>query len=240
MKSIVLLSGGLDSLVSLAAAKDQGQVILALNFDYGQKSAKMEKNASEKIAKHYGVPFQNIKLDWLRDITNTSLVSKKEDVPVIDEKKFEWQLEITCENAKAVWVPNRNGVFVHIAASFAESLGADTIVAGFNSEEAATFPDNSLRFVNSANQMLRLSTLSKPKVISYVQSFNKTGIINMGLKHKVPFELIYSCYVSDKEGKMCGKCESCARLRRAFKLTHNYELIRLKFADEKELPADAV
>ena len=233
MKSIVLLSGGLDSLVSLANAKNESEVLLALTFDYGHRSAKGESAAAEKIAKHYGIPHKILHLDWLSQITKTSLVNRDKPVPVVTERDLHCKLEITQDNARAVWVPNRNAVFINIAAAYAESLGADTIVAGFNSEEAATFPDNSIQFISAVNQSLRLSTLSKPRVISYVQSYNKGGIVNLGVKLGVPFDLIYSCY-REGHGKMCGQCESCSRVMRAFKQTSNWDLIKDKFPKEDE------
>lgn len=229
MKSIILLSGGLDSLVSIAQAKEESEVLLALFFDYGQKALIKEKAASEAIARHYSVPYKVVRLDWLSEITKTALVDKKAQIPVITEQMLGRQLEIKQEGAKAVWVPNRNAVFISIAASFAESMGADTIVAGFNSEEAATFPDNSLQFVNLENQLLRLSTLNKPKVLSHLQSYNKGGIVNIGAKLKVPFDLIWSCYNSGKDGLMCAECESCARTIRAFKQSGNWEAVKDKF-----------
>lgn len=229
MKSVCLLSGGLDSLVCLAAAVKETSVILALTFDYGQRAFKDEKDSSARIASHYSVPHKIIKLDWLKEITRTSLVDKKMDVPVYTEKDLESRPDVLLNNARLVWVPNRNAVFVNIAAAHAEALGAGLVVAGLNNEEAATFSDNSLQFVNSANALLRVSTLSRPRLTSYVQSYNKSGIVNAGLKMNVPFELMYSCYRSSKDGKMCGACESCARLKRAFKEAGKYEVIENRF-----------
>src|SRR5574344_2185419 len=81
IKSIILLSGGLDSLVSLALSRNEYNVDLALTFDYGQKSLNTEVKASEEICKHYNVTHKVIKLDWLKDITKTALVSDK-DIPL--------------------------------------------------------------------------------------------------------------------------------------------------------------
>jgi len=231
MKSVCLLSGGLDSLVSLALAKKETEVLLAITFDYGQRSFRDEKESSSKIASHYGVHHKIVKIDWLGEITKTALVDKKKTVPSVTEKEIDTKPDLLHNNAKLVWVPNRNAVFVNISASFAESLGADQIVAGFNSEEAATFPDNSLQFVNCVNSLFRVSTFSKPRLISYVQSYNKGGIVNTGIKMKVPFELLYSCYNSSKDGRMCGTCESCVRLKMAFKGTGNFELIKDRFVE---------
>ena len=239
MKSVAILSGGLDSLVSLALAKKETDVIVALTFDYGQKAAAEEIKAASKIAKHYGITHKTIVLDWLKQITKTSLVNEKEEVPAVSEHDLTSKLEITQTSAKAVWVPNRNAVFVSIAASYAESLGAGLIVTGFNSEEAMTFPDNSIQFTSACNQLLRLSTLSKPKVISYVQSYNKCGIVNTGIKLAVPFGLIYSCYrgtarlPAGQAKKMCGRCESCSRTKKAFRDTGNFDMIKDRFPDEE-------
>lgn len=230
MKSVCLLSGGLDSLVSLASAVKDTSVALALTFDYGQRSFKDEKESAANIASHYGIEHKVLKLDWLKEITRTALVDRRSNVPVYTEKDLEAKPDILLNNAKLVWVPNRNAVFVNIAAAFAESLGAGQIVAGFNSEEAATFSDNSLRFVKCANELLTVSTLNRPRVISYVQSYNKSGIVNAGLKMNAPLGLIYSCYHSSKNGRMCGQCESCVRLKRAFRETGRYEIVEKKFA----------
>jgi 7-cyano-7-deazaguanine synthase len=89
------------------------------------------------------------------------------------------------------------------------------IVTGFNSEEAAAFPDNSAEFVCAANTALNYSTLNKVKLVSYTQAFDKTKIIKLGLELNLPFQYIWSCYKG--ENKMCGRCESCLRLGRAAK-----------------------
>ena len=229
MKSVCLLSGGLDSLVSLAAAKKETEILLALTFDYGQRSFKDENESAANISAYYKVPHKTIKLDWLKDITHTALVDKKKAVPVYTEKDLEARPDVLLNNARLVWVPNRNAVFVNIAGAYAESLGADQIVAGFNSEEAATFSDNSLQFANCANALLRVSTLSRPRLTSYVQSYNKSGIVNTGAKLNVPFEFIYSCYHVSKDGKMCGSCESCARLKRAFRDAGKFGIVEKRF-----------
>ena len=107
-RSIILLSGGLDSLVSLGLSKEKYNVALALTFDYGQKSASQEIEASRKICEYYGIEHKVIKLDWLREITHTAIVTE-DALP-----------EGIQESSKSVWVPNRNGLFLNIAASFAD------------------------------------------------------------------------------------------------------------------------
>jgi len=111
--------------------------------------------------------------------------------------------------AKSVWVPNRNGLFLNIAAGFAESLGAQTIITGFNQEEAKTFPDNSLAFCQVADKFFGYSTLNKVKVKNFFYNKNKTEILKTALKNKAPLKYVWPCYYGG--WKLCGKCESCVR-----------------------------
>lgn len=205
-KSIILLSGGLDSLVSLGLKKEELNVELAITFNYGQKSAQKEINASEKICNYYGIKHEVINLDWLKRITQTTLVADKE-VPTGKE------LENPENSAKSVWVPNRNGLFLNIAGSFADSLGYNYILIGANKEEGQTFPDNTQEFINSVNAEFQYSTMAKPKVIAPLINYNKNDIVMLALKNKIPLELTMSCY--NGGDKHCGICESCTRLKHA-------------------------
>jgi len=208
VKSIILLSGGLDSLVSLGLKKEELNINLALTFDYGQKSAQKEIHASEKICKHYGIRHEVINLDWLKNITKTALVSD-ESVPSGAE------LENSANSAKSVWVPNRNGLFLNIAASYADSYGYNYILIGANKEEGQTFPDNTQEFINSVNDEFKYSTQAKPEVIAPLINCNKNDIVMLALKNNVPLELTMSCY--DGGDKHCGICESCTRLKHALR-----------------------
>ena len=203
MKSIVLLSGGLDSLVSLGIKRDELKIELALTFDYGQKSLEKEIQASEKICKFYNINHKIIKLDWLKQITTTSLVSST-DVPIGDE------LKNNVESAKKVWIPNRNGLFLNIAGCYADAQNYDYILIGANREEAQTFPDNSQEFIDSINKEFEKSTLKHPKVVAPLINYDKNDIVKVALAYKVPLELTMSCY-QGAEGH-CGICEIHSRV----------------------------
>ncbi len=211
MKSIVLLSGGLDSSVSLAQALRETDVALSLTFDYGQKSADKEKKAAAALSSYYKISHRVLELNFLKEITSTALVSK-EDLPEPGFHDLDDQ-EKSNASAALVWVPNRNGVFINIAAAFAEAYQCGIIVTGFNREEAATFPDNSQEFVSAANFALSFSTLQKIRLVSYTQQLDKVEIIKLGMTMGLPFQYLWSCYRGEE--KMCGRCESCMRLRRA-------------------------
>ena len=213
-KAIILLSGGLDSSVSIAESSSL-DFKLALTFDYGQKSFQKEFKASQNLAQYYGIEHKIIKLEWLANITNTSLVSQK-DIPVLSQETLN-DKNVIQESMQNVWVPNRNGLFINIAAAFADSYKFDYIVIGANKEEAATFSDNSKTFITDINKALETSTHYNVKVIAPLIDFDKYEIVKKAIELNVPLHLINSCY--NNTPKHCGKCESCNRLKRA--LAHN-------------------
>ncbi len=212
MKSIILLSGGLDSTVSMAQALQEGQVELCLTMDYGQRAARKEIAAASALAAYYQLAHRVIKLPFLNEVTTTSLVNGKGIIPEPSEESLD-DPQQAAASAAAVWVPNRNGLFINIAACFAEALGCDQVVTGFNREEAATFPDNSVDFLEAINRSLAYSTANGVRVVSYTARLNKVEIVRLGQRLGVPWHLIWSCYHGGEN--MCGRCESCRRLARA-------------------------
>ncbi len=221
-KSIILLSGGLDSLVALGAYKDKYNIKLALTFDYGQKSVKEEIKTSKKICKHYNIEHLVIKLYWLKKITNTALVSKSK----IPEKFFG-----TTESAKSVWVPNRNALFLNIAGAFADAMGYNYIIFGANKDEAENFPDNTEKFRNDITELFKSSTLKHPSVIAPLINYSKGDIVKIAIENDVPLDMVRSCYNSGN--KHCGKCESCLHLKRALLENNCEKYIKILFKDDK-------
>lgn len=213
-KAIVLLSSGLDSTVNLCVAKRETNIIAVLTFDYGQRAAQKEIECSRKITNMFSLNHKVIDLPWLKDITCTSLVNREEVIPVGEDVKID-NYHSSMESKKAVWVPNRNGVFLNIAAAYADSLGADYIVPGFNKEEAATFPDNSTEYIQALNVSFSYSTQAKAEVKCFTDQLDKTEIVHLGREIEAPFELMWSCYFDGE--KPCGECESCQRSIRAMK-----------------------
>ena len=218
---LIILSGGLDSTVSLAYLKKELDIKLAITFDYGQRAVKNEINASRQIAEFYNIEHKVIELPWLKSITKTALVNTNNEIPEPDITKD------TTESMKAVWVPNRNGAFLNIAASFCDSLNIDYIIFGANKEEASTFPDNSQEFINNINKSLEFSTLTKSKVIAPLIDFDKTQIVKLGAELNMPFHLIMSCY--NETNQHCGKCESCKRLKNALEKAGLNEILEKVF-----------
>jgi len=230
MSAIVLLSGGLDSAVNLKQALDDVGVAVAITFDYGHRAAQREAACAALMCQQLEVPHRLLRLGWLAEICATGLVDRGAPVPEMTAEGLEGPAVTSGETARAVWVPNRNGIFVNIGAAFAEALGADRVVAGFNAEEAATFPDNSAEFAAAATSALRLSTRTGVRVVSYTAELRKADIVRLGRQHGAPIPSVWSCYRGGAEH--CGRCESCARLERALREAGAWEW----FCSQRRLP----
>ncbi len=213
-RSVVLLSGGLDSAANLAFCAAWDAPVLCLTVDYGQKAALREIEAACELAAYYGIKHETLDLKWLGALGGSSLTEAARAVPGIDPSQLDDQAT-AITTAKAVWVPNRNGLLINAAACIAERLEATRVVVGFNSEEAATFPDNSADYLEAATRALAYSTSNQVRVYCYSTLWDKRRIVAelRKLEKPFPFDKIWSCYQSGPHP--CGGCESCRRLARA-------------------------
>ena len=202
IKSIILLSSGLDSIVSCCIACAKTRPYCAITFDYCQRAGLMEISQARKVCRHYKIRHLVVRLPFFRNFTRSVMIGPPRRAGA---GRF--------RRRQDVWVPNRNAVFVNVAAAYAEYYRADLIVTGFNREEAAEFPDNALAFVAAVNASLARSTIRRPRVVSYVQNLTKREIYRLGLRSGAPLQYVYSCYLGGS--KMCGRCASCRRLRAA-------------------------
>ena len=219
MKALVLLSGGLDSSVNLFIAHAEGLEVRALTFLYGQRSQLREKQSAEKLCAHLHIPHQVVELPFFKDFTSTALVNHSSTLPKAEAVSID-DKNISDQTAKAVWVPNRNGIFLNVAAAFAESWGAKWIIPGFNLEEATTFPDNSENYLQALNQSLHYSTYnSSVEAKCFTTSLNKTAIYKKGLTLGLPFDFLWPCYEDGTQ--WCRQCESCQRFLRAQQIAQN-------------------
>ncbi len=216
-KSVVLLSSGLDSSVNFFIALQKTEVKLALTFDYGQKAANKEIQRAKELAEGHKVEHKVIELPWLKDLGQSALTNMTTTLPLGPRVSID-NLQVSEKTAKSVWVPNRNGVFLNIAAAFAESLKATIVIPGFNAEEAVTFSDNSFDFIRATRKAFSYSTANDVDVQCYTISQSKNEIVKLGLSFGVPFNRLWVCY--QNHDKWCGQCESCKRAIRAFKANH--------------------
>jgi 7-cyano-7-deazaguanine synthase len=206
LRSIALVSGGLDSVVSLARAVKERNVETVMFFDYGQRARDSERVSAMSAANYYGLPFQDVDVRWLESLSPAGMQGSSAREPRDGGGD-------SLRSLDEVWVPNRNGVFVNMAAAYAERCACDTIVTGFNREEAVEFPDNSVEYVERVNRALELSTRNRVRVESFTIDLDKRAILRLGLELRAPLSIVWSCYRSGE--RMCGRCASCARLRGA-------------------------
>lgn len=211
MIGVALLSGGLDSGVAAAcfAAEPANQLRAAVYCDYGQRASARELAAAQALATRFAIELHRYDLPWLADLARTAgsrLLAGTGELPTAtvaapgDE-----------DSAKAVWVPARNAVFVSIAAAAAEAMSADCVVAGFNREEAATFPDNSQAFLTAATAFLQLGTRTGMQVVSPTIDWDKDEIVAIAQRLGFSQSDFWSCY--EGGDVPCQQCESCVRSR---------------------------
>lgn len=205
--AVALLSGGLDSGVAAACAREAGHSLAAcLFFDYGQRARHREQSAAQALARRWQAPFATIALPWLGELAaraGSALVGRNALPCGTVERPGDER------SARAVWVPARNAVFVAIAAAHAEACGASLVIAGFNREEAATFPDNSASFVRAADAFLALGTQNGVTVVSPTLAWDKAAIKAEAKRLGFAPADFWSCY--DGGAEPCGRCESCLR-----------------------------
>lgn len=217
LKSVVLLSGGLDSAVNLYEAHREGNVVLALTFFYGQRAAEKEMGAARQLCQNLNLPHRVIDISWIKSFGGSSLIDEQQAVPQGTSVQID-SLERSLETAKSVWVPNRNGIFLNIAAGFAESLGAELVIPGFNLEEGQTFPDNTQGFLEALTTSFSYSTANKVKAYCYTTGLDKSAIVKRALTLNLPLNHLWSCYFAGDQ--WCGECESCLRFKRALEANH--------------------
>lgn len=222
--ALVLLSSGLDSTFNLYKAITRFQVKLALTFDYGQLASAKEILTAAKISKRLNIPHRTVHLPWFKEFTKTALLGG-ENVPSGQDVEID-SLERSLETAKSVWVPNRNGIFLNIAAGFAEGLGCQYVIPGFNFEEAQTFPDNSSGFMRALDDSFSYSTLGRVHPMSFSIEMQKPEIVREAIDLGVPLSELWPCYQGGT--KWCGVCESCLRFKRAI------ETVNLSFDELRE------
>jgi 7-cyano-7-deazaguanine synthase len=206
-KTVVLVSGGLDSATVLASARAEGYECYALSFDYGQRH-QAELKAAERVATSLeAVAYKTAKID-LRAIGGSALTDSKIDVP----EEMEEGIPVT-------YVPARNLLFLSFALGWAEVLGAKDLFIGVNAVDYSGYPDCRPEFIESFQQTANLATKAGIEgddftVHTPLIDLTKAEIIQQGTALGVDYSQTVSCYQADDQGAACGSCDSC-RLRRA-------------------------
>ncbi|MBN1109148.1 MAG: 7-cyano-7-deazaguanine synthase QueC [Methanomassiliicoccales archaeon] len=210
MKAICLLSGGLDSTVTLAYALCKGHEVTALTIDYGQRHQR-ELEAAKAVTSHYRVRHVVMKLPLTE--FRSSLIDPS--IPLPDRKVEDIGYDIP-----DTYVPARNIIFLSVATGLAESLGASNVFIGANSIDYSGYPDCRPEFFQAFEEMLRvgtkMGTLGHPIRVEHpLLRKTKGDIVKMGKIMDVPFELTWSCYRGGE--RACGHCDSCLLRLKGFK-----------------------
>ena len=205
-KSVVLLSGGIDSGTLLYWALKRYDVV-ALTFDYGSKHSDHEQAAAKELTRRAGVDHISIKLPFVNDLYKSDLLQSGGEIP---EGHYE------DSSMKSTVVPFRNGIMLSIAAGYAESIGAATVLYAAHAGDHAIYPDCRPEFLRAMSEAARTGTYLNVAVRDPFVDLHKKDIVLLGHELGVPFEITYSCY---KGGRLhCGKCGTCVERREAFRL----------------------
>jgi 7-cyano-7-deazaguanine synthase len=209
--AVVLLSGGLDSAVTLAIARGRGFACHALSFDYGQRH-RVELQAARRVGEHLEAESHR----WVRmdlRLFGGSALTADIDVPK-DRDDTATQIPVT-------YVPARNTIFLSYALALAEVLGATDIYIGVNAVDYSGYPDCRPQYIEAFERMANLATRAgvegqRLTIHTPLIDLTKVQIIQRGLELGVDFSLTHSCYDPSPVGSACGHCDSCLLRQAAF------------------------
>src|ERR1041385_7201066 len=206
-RSVVLLSGGMDSCVCAALAVRDTEAA-ALHISYGQRTEERERWAFERICDRLGIKRRlALKNDTLSIIGGSALTDRDIKVPEAGEQ-IGTRIPVT-------YVPFRNAHFLAAAVSWAEVLDANKIYIGAVEQDSSGYPDCRPAYYEAFNAVIRAGTRAgKIQVVTPLINLRKAAIVRLGSDLGAPFELTWSCY--SREDKACGVCESCVLRQRAF------------------------
>jgi 7-cyano-7-deazaguanine synthase len=214
-KAVVLLSGGLDSATTLAIAKSEGFLLYALTFRYGQRHQR-EVDAAKRVANSIGVAEHKIISIDMGGIGGSALTDITIEVPK-DRADLGTPGEVPL-----TYVPARNTIFLSYALAWAEVLGAFDLFIGVNATDFSGYPDCRHDFIQAFEKMANLATVAGTKqkgrltIHTPIINMTKAQTIMAGYKLGVDYSLTHSCYDPDRQGRSCGRCDSCRLRLRGF------------------------
>ncbi len=209
-RAVVLLSGGLDSSTVLAIALERGFEVTAITVDYGQRHAR-ELDSARAVAEGMGVRDHLFLRVGLGEELDSSLTRMEQDVPM--------DRDIDGVGIPSTYVPSRNIVFLSIAASIAESRGAEAIFIAANAVDFSGYPDCTPEFMEAFQKVLDVGTKAGRdgrgiRVEAPVLRMTKAQIVVEAARLGVPLALTWSCYKGGE--RACGRCDSCRLRLRGF------------------------
>ena len=207
-KSIVLVSGGMDSCVTAAIAAAENDELAFLHVSYGQRTEARERKAFNDIADHYGVVKRmDVSIEYLAKIGGSSLT---------DENIAVTEADLESNEIPTSYVPFRNANMLAIGTSWAEVIGANAIYIGAVAEDSSGYPDCRVEFYQAFQNTINTGT--KPgthiQIRTPIIELSKAEIVKKGIELNAPLHLTWSCYRNEELA--CGTCDSCALRLRGF------------------------
>ncbi|MEM0967949.1 MAG: 7-cyano-7-deazaguanine synthase QueC [Verrucomicrobiota bacterium] len=205
MNSLVLLSGGMDSVTALYHAAQEHPVVAALSFDYGSKHNHREIPFARRHAQALGIPHQTVPLTFIADHFSSDLLQSGGDIP---------EGHYAEPSMKQTVVPFRNGIMLAIACGYAESIGAGAVTLAAHSGDHAIYPDCREPFMLAMEAAMTAGTYENISLLRPFIDWDKTRIAQRGAELGIDFSETWSCY---KGGEIhCGVCGTCVERREAF------------------------
>jgi len=207
--AVCLVSGGMDSCVSAAIARQENSELAFLHVSYGQRTEARERDAFNQLAGHFAVNRRLVvSIEHLAKIGGSSLTDKEIGVS---------EANLTSREIPSSYVPFRNAHLLAIATSWAETLDARRIYIGAVAEDSSGYPDCRPEFYAAFQQAIDTGTRPETQVqiVTPVIYMRKAEIIRRGVELGAPLELTWSCYQSSDLA--CGRCDSCAFRLSAFR-----------------------
>jgi 7-cyano-7-deazaguanine synthase len=206
--AVCLVSGGMDSCVTAAIAREENDELAFLHVSYGQRTEKRERRAFDDLADYFKVSKRlAASIEYLTTIGGSSLT----DAGIVVAKA-----DLTSREIPTSYVPFRNSHLLSIATSWAEVIRARRIYVGAVAEDSSGYPDCRPEFYEAFQRAIEVGTKpdTQVKIITPVIHMRKAEIVRRGLELGAPLQLTWSCYQSDDMA--CGRCDSCALRVRAF------------------------
>ncbi len=207
--AVCLVSGGMDSCVTAAIAREENAKLAFLHVSYGQRTEARERRAFDELANYYGVGRRLVvSLEHLARIGGSSLTDMT--LPVAEA-------DLESSEIPTSYVPFRNAHLLAVAASWAEVIGAQRIYIGAVAEDSSGYPDCRPEFYEAFQRAIEVGTRPETtiEIRTPVISLRKPEIIRRGLALGAPLSLTWSCYQAQE--RACGHCDSCALRLRAFR-----------------------
>jgi len=201
--AVCVISGGMDSALSAAMAREAGYQIVGVHFNYGQRTEKKELECFRKLVTDLEtIKNYEIDLGFFEQIGASALTDRSIEVPTGGIE----------EGVPVTYVPFRNGIFLSIAAAIAEMHGAEALYIGVVEEDSSGYPDCRESYIRAMEKAIDLGTRDETKleIKMPLVAMKKSQIVQKALELSVPLEHTWSCYQSEEEA--CGVCDSC-RLR---------------------------